>query len=95
MDVSLILGVASVKKIVDAFRFLFDGDVVQVKAFLITVGSWVLGVGIVALVAQSSLAGDLGLVDLNLADLILAGVGVGSGAGVISDYVRPEKRLVQ
>lgn len=95
MDVSLILGVASVKKIIDAFRFLFDGDVVQIKSFLITVGSWALGVGIVALVAESSLAGDLGLVDLNLADLILAGVGVGSGAGVISDYVSPQKNLVQ
>lgn len=90
-----ILGLASVKKIIDAFRFIFDGESVQWRAFALTVGSWVLGVGLVALVAQSSLAGNLGLVDLSFADLVLAGVGVGSGAGVIADTVNPANNLIQ
>ena len=93
--VTAILGVASVKKVIDAYRFIFDGESVQWRAFALTVGSWILGVGLVALVANSSLAGGLGLVDLNFADLLLAGIGVGSGAGVIADTVRPDVQLIQ
>lgn len=93
--VTAILGIASVKKVIDAFRFIFDGESVQWRSFGLTVGSWVLGTGLVALVANSTMAGDLGLVDLNLADLVLAGIGVGSGAGVIADTVRPDVQLIQ
>lgn len=93
--VTAVLGLASVKKIIDAYRFLFDGDTVQWRSFALTVGSWVLGTGLVALVAASSLGESMGLVDLNLSDLILLGVGVGSGAGVVADTVRPEVQLIQ
>jgi hypothetical protein len=84
-----------VKKIIDAFRFIFDGETVQWKAFALTVGSWVLGTGVVALVAGSSLAVDLGVADLGLNDLILWGIALGSTAGVIHDFVPPGNNLIQ
>lgn len=90
-----ILALASVKKIIDAFRFIFDGETVQWRSFALTVGSWVLGVGIVALVGSSSMGVDLGISGLGLADLVLLGVGVGSGAGVVADTVRPELQLIK
>ena len=90
-----ILALASVKKIIDAFRFIFDGETVQWRSFALTVGSWVLGVGIVALVGSSSMGVELGISGLGLADLVLLGVGVGSGAGVVADTVRPELQLIK
>lgn len=95
MDIALLLGIPAVKKIIDVYRFLFDGETVQWRAALITVGSWLLGTGVVALVAASSLAESLGLVDLGLADLFLWGVALGSSAGVIHDFVPPANNLIQ
>lgn len=95
MDIALLLGIPAVKKIIDAFRFIFDGESVQWRAFAITVGSWVLGTGVVALVAGSSLAESLGLVDLGLNDLILWGIALGSSAGVIADFVPADNNLIQ
>jgi hypothetical protein len=95
MDIALLLAIPAVKKIIDAFRFIFDGETVQWRSFALTVGSWVLGTGVVALVAGSSLAADLGLGDLNVSDLILWGVALGSSAGVIHDFVPPANNLIQ
>jgi hypothetical protein len=95
MDIALLLAIPAVKKIIDAYRFIFDGESVQWRAFALTVGSWVLGTGLIALVAGSSLAADLGLADLGLADLILWGVALGSSAGVIADFVPVDNQLIQ
>jgi hypothetical protein len=93
MDPALLLAIPAVKKIIDLYRFLFDGTV-QVRAAVITVGSWVLGTGVVALVGASSFGADLGLSGLNLVDLIFVGIGLGSTAGVIHDYIPPGNNLI-
>jgi hypothetical protein len=92
--VALLAAVPGVQKIIDLIRFLVDGEQVQWRSALITVGSWVLGTGIVALVANSSFAPE-GLAAANLADLLLYGVALGSTAGVIHDFIPPANNLIQ
>lgn len=93
MDPMLLLAVPAVKKVIDLYRFLFEGTV-QIRAAIFTVGSWALGTGVVALVGASSFAADLGLVDLSLADLILTGIALGSTAGIVHDFVPAENNLI-
>ena len=95
MDIALLLAVPAVKKVIDAYRFIFDGESVQWHAFALTVGSWILGTGLVALLAGSTLAEGLGLSDLGFNDLILWGIALGSTAGVIADFVPVDNQLIQ
>jgi len=90
----LLLAIPAVKKIIDLYRFLAEGSV-QWHAALLTIGSWVLGTGVVALVGASSFGADLGVSGLSLADLILTGVALGSTAGIIHDFVPPANQLIQ
>jgi len=94
MDIALLLAIPAVKKVLDLYRFLAEGSV-QWHAALLTVGSWVLGTAVVALVGSSSLGPDLGLSGLSLFDLILWGVALGSTAGVIHDFVPAENQLIK
>jgi hypothetical protein len=94
MDIALLLAIPAVKKIIDLYRFLAEGSV-QWHAALLTVGSWVLGTGVVALVGASSLGPDLGLSGLALPDLVLWGVALGSTAGVIHDFVPAANNLIE
>lgn len=94
MDPALLLAIPAVQKVIDLYRFLFEGTV-QVRAAIFTVGSWVLGTAVVALVGASSFGADLGLVDLGLADLVLYGIGLGSTAGVVHDFIPPANNLIK
>lgn len=94
LDIALLLAIPAVKKIIDLYRFLAEGQV-QWHAALLTVGSWVLGTGVIALVGSSSLGPDLGISGLGLPDLILWGVALGSTAGVIHDFVPVEAQLIK
>ena len=94
MDVALLLAIPAVKKIIDLYRFLAEGSV-QWHAALLTVGSWVLGTAVIALVGSSSLGPDLGLSGLSLADLALWGVALGSTAGVVHDFVPAANNLIE
>lgn len=76
---------AVTKKVVDLFRYLLDGESRQWHSALIVIGSWVAGAGLAYLVGASSLAESVGLADANLADIVIAGIMAGSGAGVVHD----------
>jgi len=93
MDVALLLAIPAVKKIIDLYRFLAEGTV-QWRAAALTVGSWILGTAVIALVGASSFAPE-GLAGLGLADLVLWGVALGSTAGVIHDFVPPGNNLIE
>ncbi len=93
MDPALILAIPAVKKIIDLYRFLAEGTV-QVRSAILTVVSWILGTGIVYLLAASSLGEDLGLANIGIADAFLLGIGVGSTAGVIHDFIPAQNQLI-
>jgi hypothetical protein len=86
MDISLLLAFPAVQKVIDVVRYLVSGTETQWKETATVVGSWVVGVGVVALVASSSFAEQVGLTGATLSDLILYGIGVGSSAGVVHDF---------
>lgn len=80
-DFAPILAIPAVIKIMDAYRqAILERDL---RKTLFTVGSWVIGIGVTALVAESSTSP---LPELNLADLILFGIGLGSTASVVRDF---------
>ena len=89
MDLELIAAFPAVKKVVDVFRYLFDGQTRQWREVGIIVGSWVAGAGVIALVAASSFGGELGLDGASIADFVLYGIGLGSAAGVAADFASP------
>lgn len=85
LDFAPLLGIPAVVKILDAYRLLVQkGDV---KGTALTVGAWLVGFGVIALVGQSSSAGDFA--NLNLADMVLLGIGLGSTASVVHDATKP------
>ena len=80
IDLSPLLGIPAIVKVVDAYRHLaLEHDW---RKFGFTVGAWVVGFGLVALVSQTS-GNPLG--DLNWADMVLLGIGVGATASVVHD----------
>ena len=79
------LAIPAVIKVLDLYRFLVEGAV-QWRSALYTVGSWVLGTGLIALVGQSAQGESLGLAGLSLATLILYGIEIGSAGSVIHDF---------
>lgn len=89
MDITALALFAPVKKALDVYRYLLTGEQRQWKDAAVVAGSWVLGTGIVALVAGSSIAGDFGLVLQTWQDYVLAGVTLGSLAGVTADLAQP------
>lgn len=90
MDIAALAIFAPVKKVLDIFRYLFIGEEVQWREAGTIIGSWVAGIGLVALVGASSFADQFGFDGLNLADIILAGIEVGSLAGVTADLAQPD-----
>ena len=89
MDVTALALFAPVKKAIDVYRYLLTGDVRQWKDAAVVFGSWVLGVGLVALVAGSSFAPDAGLTLATWQDYVLYGITLGSLAGVTADLAQP------
>lgn len=84
MDPAALLAIPAVKKVLDVVRYVtVERDVMKT---VYAVGAWVVGFGIVQLVAASSLAAGVGLEGLNLADAILAGIALGSTASVVHDF---------
>lgn len=89
MDITALALFAPVKKAIDCYRYLLTGEVRQWKDAGIVLGSWVLGTGLVALVAGSTFVGDIGLVVETWQDYVLAGITLGSLAGVTADLANP------
>jgi len=89
MDVTALALFAPVKKAIDVYRYLLTGDVRQWKDAAVVFGSWVLGTGLVALVAGSSFAPDVGLTLSTWQDYVLYGITLGSLAGVTADLAQP------
>jgi hypothetical protein len=83
-DLTPLLGIPAVVKVIDAYRqaVIEQGW----RKFGFTVGSWVLGVGLVALAAQTSLE----LPEWNWAEIILIGIGVGATGSVLHDVAKKE-----
>ncbi len=86
MGVELLLGFPIVKKVLDVFRYVAEGDVIQWRAISLVVGSWVVGIGLAYLIGSSSSAADVGLVLTSWQDHVLAGIALGSAAGVGVDF---------
>ena len=89
MELTALALFAPVKKLLDVYRYLVQGDQVQWREALTVVGSFVLGIGVVFLVGASSFAADLGIADLTWADAVLAGITLGGLAGVTADIADP------
>lgn len=89
MDVTALALFAPVKKLLDIYRYLVVGNVVQWREALTVVGSFVLGIVVVFLVGQSSFAADLNLTLNTWADYVLTGVTLGGLAGVVTDLSQP------
>lgn len=89
MDITALAMFAPVKKAIDVYRYLLTGEVRQWKDAAIVLGSWVLGVGLVALVAGSSFVEDIGLTLETWQDYVLTGIMLGSLAGVTADLANP------
>ena len=87
-----LLAIPAVVKVLDLYRFLVEGSV-QWRSAAYTVGSWVLGTGLIALVGSSAQGAALGLADLDVATLILYGVEIGSAGSVIHDFRPAENQL--
>lgn len=81
IDFTPLLGIPAVMKILDAYKYAVLEQ--NVRKTLFTVGSWVIGVGVTALVSYSSASP---FPELGLADLILVGIGLGSTASVTYDF---------
>lgn len=81
----LLAGLAITKKVLDIVGYLARGETVQLRETGFVLLSFGVGVGLAFLVAASSLAGSVGLADVGVADVILAGIGAGAGAGVVHD----------
>ena len=86
MGIELLLGFPIVKKVLDVFRYVAEGDVVQWRAISLVVGSWAVGIGLAYLIGSSSSAADAGLVLTSWQDYVIAGVALGSAAGVGVDF---------
>ena len=84
-DLELLLAFPAVKKVLDLLRYLFEGENRQWREAAIVAASWIVGTGLVALLAVSSYAVELGLAGATLPDLILMGISIGSAAGVVAD----------
>jgi len=83
-DFTALLSIPAVVKALDAYRQLvLERDW---RKFGFTVGSWVMGVGLVALAAQTSLE----LPEWNWAEIILIGIGVGATGSVLHDVAKKE-----
>lgn len=95
MEVILaLLAIPAVVKIIDLYRFLFEGTV-QVRAALLTLGSWALGFGLVLLIAATPQGVELGLADFTLIQSIFLGIELGSAAGVAHDFQPPANNKIQ
>lgn len=95
MDVAALALFAPVKKAIDIYRYLLTGSERQWKDAAVVLGSWVLGVGLVALVAGSTFVADLGLTLETWQDYVLTGITLGSLAGVTADIAQPAGVVVE
>lgn len=82
IDLAPILAIPSVGKVIDLYRQAVLERDARKTAF--TVGAWIIGTGLVFVVTQSSVGPELGA--LNWADLMLAGIGLGSTASYVHDF---------
>lgn len=88
-DLAPVLAIPAVAKILDAYRqFVTERDGAKAAR---TVGAWVVGTAVVGLVLQSN---AIDLPAWNWADIILAGVGLGSSASVVHDFATRETGTV-
>jgi hypothetical protein len=90
MDITALAAFAPIVKVIDLYRFVFAGDEQQWKEAGYTVGAWVVGIGLVALVAGSTFAADLGLSIETWQDYVLTGITLGALGSVVHDAVQPE-----
>lgn len=95
MDVTALALFAPVKKAIDIYRYLLTGEQRQWKDAAVIAGSWVLGVGLVALVAGSTFVTDLGLTLESWQDYVLTGFTLGSLAGVTADLAQPAGVVIE
>lgn len=89
MDVTALALFAPVKKAIDAYRYLFTGEVRQWKEAAVVGGSWLAGTLLVFIVGESSFVTDIGLTLNTWADYVLTGITLGSLAGVAADVSNP------
>lgn len=89
-----LLAIPAVVKVIDLYRFLVEGQI-QWRSAVYTVGAWILGTALIALVGSSAYGPDLGLGNLDLATMILLGVEVGSAGSVIHDFRPAENQLIK
>jgi hypothetical protein len=82
-DFAPILAIPAIGKVIDAYRQLvLEGDL---RKFLFTVGAWVVGTGLVFLVAESSAGGTIPDT-WGWADYVLVGIGLGSTSSILHDF---------
>ena len=84
MGIEVLLGLGIVKKVLDVIRYVAEGDVIQWREIILVVGSWGVGIGLVSLLGSSST--DIGIELVNWQDYVVAGIGLGSAAGVGVDF---------
>lgn len=82
IDLAPILAIPAVGKVIDLYRQAVLERDARKTAF--TVGAWIIGTGLVFVVTQSSVGPELP--SLNWADLMLAGIGLGSTASYVHDF---------
>jgi hypothetical protein len=80
-----LLSIPAIGKALDAYRQLvLEGDL---RKFLFTVGAWVVGTGLVFLVAESSAGGTIPDT-WGWADYVLVGIGLGATASYVNDFAK-------
>lgn len=82
-DFAPILAIPAIGKVLDAYRQLvLEGNL---RKFAFTVGAWLVGTGLVVLIAESS-AGSTLPDAWGWADYVLVGIGLGATASYVSDF---------
>lgn len=89
MDITALAAFAPVVKVIDLYRFIATGEQRQWEEAGYTVAAWAVGVGLVALVAGSTFAADLGLAVETWQDYVLTGITLGSLGSVFHDVSQP------
>lgn len=84
---------ALIKKVIDLFKYVTNRDV---NGVVTTLSSFVAGVVVVLLFAQSNFAegiaiGDASLATLNFAALVILGLSIASGAGLANDWLSAKR----
>jgi hypothetical protein len=84
-DFAPILAIPAIGKVLDAYRHLVLESNFRKLAF--TVGAWVVGTGLVFLVAESSAGGSIPDT-WGWADYVLVGIGLGATASYVNDFAK-------